>query len=160
MVAPLPAPPSIGTTPPVGTALPQHYSGCYGCGDHPAGLGMRFLVVAPDTVACALSLARHHQGAPGIAHGGIVATVFDEALGATQVFTAGRAVTATLTTDFRRPIPVEAPLHVRARLDERDGRKLRTSAEIRLGSADGQLAATARALFVSVPDEHFAPYGR
>jgi acyl-coenzyme A thioesterase PaaI-like protein len=152
MVAPL------STGPAVGTELPQHYAGCFGCGDHPAGPAMRFRVVAPGTVACDLRLARHHQGAPGIAHGGLVTAVFDEAMGATQVFVEGRAVTATLSTDFRRPVPVESPLHVVARLDERDGRKLRTSAELRLGDADGPVAATARALFLTVPDEHFARY--
>lgn len=152
MVAPLHTPPAVGT------ALPQHFAGCFGCGDHPAGLGLRFTVVAPRTLEAGVVLARHHQGAPGIAHGGIVALLFDEALGATQAFVPERAVTANLSTDFRRPVPVETPLHVRARLDGQDGRKLRTSAVLRLGGPDGRVAATCSALFVTVPDEHFAPY--
>lgn len=152
MVAPLSLPPAVGTE------LPQHYAGCFGCGDHPAGLRMRFRVVAEHTVGCDLVLARHHQGAPGIAHGGLVAAAFDEALGAAQVFSGELAVTASLTTDFRAPVPVEVPLHLRARLDGREGRELRISAELRRDDADGARLATAHALFLTVPPEHFAPY--
>ncbi len=143
---------------PVGTELPSHSAACLGCGDVPHGLRMRFRVAGPQTVAASVTLDERHQGAPGIAHGGVVAVLFDEALGFAQVFGPGPAVTANLTTDYRLPVPIGTPLHLLARLDDRAGRKLHTSGELRLEAPDGPLAATATGLFVTVPQEHFARF--
>ena len=143
-------------TPPVGTVLPSHNPACFGCGDTADGLGLRFRVTAPSTVGAEVTLDERHQGAPGIAHGGMVALLFDEALGYAQAFVPGRAVTANLTTDFRLPVPIGEPLRLVARLDRQDGRKLRTSGEILL--ADDRVAATATGLFVVVPAAHFARF--
>ncbi len=142
--------------PAVGTVLPTHNPACFGCGDVPDGLRMRFRVTGPSTVATRVVLADRHQGAPGIAHGGMVALLFDEVLGYTQAFVPEPAVTASLTTDYRRPVPVGEPLELTGSLDRRDGRKLHVSGEIRL--ADGRVAATATGLFLTVPLSHFAPY--
>lgn len=146
------------TPPPVGTELPSHSAACLGCGAVPHSLRMRFRVVEPAAVAGTVTLDDRHQGAPGIAHGGVVAVLFDEALGFAQVFGPGPAVTAKLTTDYRLPVPIGVPLHLLARLDSRAGRKLHTSGELRLESATGPVAATATALFVTVPESHFARY--
>lgn len=146
--------------PRVGTVLPRHYAGCFACGDLEGGLRMRFRVVEPLTVESVVTLDTHHQGAPGLAHGGVIAAVFDEALGALQAFVQEPAVTAHLGVDYRRPVPIGTPVHVLSRLDARDGRKLRVSAEAHLGAVDGPVAATATGLFVVVPVEHFTRHGR
>jgi acyl-coenzyme A thioesterase PaaI-like protein len=121
---------------------------------------MRFRVVGPLTLESVVIPAPEHQGAPGLAHGGIVAAVFDEALGALQSFVQEPSVTASLTTDFRKPMPIGVPLHVVSRLDGRDGRKLRVSAEAHLGAADGPVAATAPGLLVPGPADHSSRHGR
>lgn len=146
--------------PPLGTELGEHYASCFACGQGEGGLRMRFRVVDDLTLESVVLLAPHHQGAPGLAHGGVIAAVFDEALGALQVFVQEPAVTANLTTDFRAPVPLGTPLHVRSRLDSRDGRKLRVSAEAHLGAGDGPIAASATGLFLIVPADHFTRHGR
>lgn len=146
--------------PAVGAELAEHYAGCFACGSGEGGLRMRFRVVDELTLESVVVLAAHHQGAPGLGHGGVIAAVFDEALGALQAFTQEPAVTANLSTDFRAPVPIGTPLYVRSRLDGRDGRKIRVSAWARLGDVDGPLAATATGLFLVVPADHFTRHGR
>lgn len=144
---------------PVGQEIPSHYERCYGCGPkHPAGLHMR--VVAGDlSVHAVFEVTDMHQGAPGLAHGGLLGTAFDEALGALNWLLLVPAVTARLEVDFRRPVPVGSVLHIDARLVGQDGRKVYTRAVGRLGP-EGPIALTASALFLQVPLEHFSHHGR
>lgn len=60
------------------------------------------------------------HGAPGIAHGGIVATVLDEISCAAAVFVLDRfVVTGELSVRYHRPVPVEAPLVFEAEIVSR-----------------------------------------
>lgn len=143
----------------VGEQIPNHYPWCYGCGDeHPAGLHMK-VVVGELSVHAVFEVTDMHQGAPGLAHGGLLSTAFDEALGALNWLVLKPAVTARLETDFRRPVPVGSVLHIDAHITGQVGRKLYTRAVGRLGE-DGPVALTASALFLQVPLEHFREHGR
>ena len=56
------------------------------------------------------------EGAPGLVHGGAILTALDEALGA-AAWLAGRPVmTARLTTEFRKGVPLGATMLVETRL--------------------------------------------
>lgn len=144
-----------------GTDVPHRwiYEGCFGCGDGPGGLRMPIVVGPGLTATATWTVQTHHQGAGGLAHGGAIAAAIDEVLGAVQFHFEEPAVTASLNTEFRRPVPVGTVLHLAARAEERDGRKMRVSGDARLGGPDGPVAATATALFVFVGSEHFARYG-
>lgn len=103
-----------------------------------------------------------HQGAPGLAHGGILALAFDEALGKLMWLLRAPAVTARLETDFMRPVPMGSTLFIKAQILGQDGRKVYSWAEGRLDSLDGPVALQATALYVIVTMEHFiknAPEG-
>lgn len=143
----------------IGSELPSHYDLCYGCGSvHPAGLHMK--VIAGDlSVHATFEVTEQHQGAPGLAHGGLLSTAFDEALGALNWLLMAPAVTARLETDFRRPVPVGSVLHIDAWIVGQAGRKVYTRAVGRLGE-DGPEALTASALFLQVPLQHFVDNGR
>nr|WP_051232376.1 PaaI family thioesterase [Pseudonocardia asaccharolytica] len=143
-----------------GTPLDQHYAHCFGCGDLEHGLRMRFVAGEDLSLTGTFTVAPEHQGAPGLAHGGLLTTAFDEALGALQVFFREPAVTAELSTRFRRPVPVGSTLYLAARVDRKEGRKLWVSATGRLDAPDGPLAAESSALFLVVPIEHFVRHGR
>jgi len=93
-----------------------------------------------------------HEGGPGIAHGGFVAAVLDEALGMATIFSGGPGMTGELTIRYRRPTPLHEDLSIVARLDEQSGRRLTMSAEMHAG---GQLIAEASGLFVAVGEEKF-----
>ncbi len=97
-----------------------------------------------------------HQGAPGLAHGGLLTTAMDEVLGSLNWLLAKPAVTAHLECDFRRPVPVGSRLEMRALVDGVKGRRVFMSAVALL---DGKAAVKARAVFVQVPLEHFLDHG-
>lgn len=145
-----------------GTDLPPHYAYCFGCGDALTdGLHLRATCGDGFSVRSRFTVTESHQGAPGLAHGGLLACAFDEALG-TAVGTLLRrpAVTGKLETDFLRPVPVGTTLFIDAHLDGIAGRKVYVSAEGRLGGLDGEIAVRARALFVLVDISHFITHGR
>ncbi len=144
-----------------GTKLGPHYAQCFGCGDEIDG-GLRLRTETGDgaTVIAQFTVTEAHQGAPGLAHGGLLACAFDEALGATVGQLLRRpAVTGRLETDFLRPVPVGSTLHIAGRLDGVAGRKVYASADGRLDAPDGPVALRARALFVIVDFSHFVEHG-
>lgn len=147
--------------PAAGELVPSHYTRCFGCGDDsPHGLHVR--VVAGDgmNVRGEFEVTEHHQGAPGLAHGGLLSAAFDETLGALNWLLATPAVTARLEVDFRKPVPVGTVLHIDAEILAVKGRKIYSRAVGRLNSPDGEVAVTAAALFLSVGIEHYEKHSR
>ena len=159
---PVPVEPAVphAHAPKAGTELGVHFGQCFGCGDEfEAGLHLRS-TVGEQFVHSKFVVTAAHQGAPGLAHGGLLACAFDEALGTTVGNLMRRpAVTAKLETDFRRPVPVGSTLYIAAKLDGLAGRKIYVSADGRLDAEDGPVAVSARALFLVVDFDHFSTHG-
>ncbi len=146
--------------PPAGASIPSHYRLCYGCGaDHPAGLHMQVELGPGLSLTCAFEVTDQHQGAPGLAHGGVLSAALDEALGAVSWLGGGPAVTARLETDFLAPVPVGTMLHVAARITGVQGRKVFSAAHASAGP-QGPVVARASALYVQVRRGHFREHGR
>lgn len=144
-----------------GEPIQSHYRMCFGCGpDHPTGLHMQVEAGVGLSVTGCFAVTEDHQGAPGLAHGGVLSLAFDEVLGYLTFLIGRPAVTARLQTSFTRPVPVGSTLYINASVTGMTDRKLYTTAEGRLDAADGPVAATASALFVAVPLEHFVRHGR
>ncbi|MGQ0839413.1 PaaI family thioesterase [Actinokineospora sp.] len=145
-----------------GVELTPHYAYCFGCGDkQDDGLHLRTIAAEGHTVLSQFTVTEAHQGSPGLAHGGLLACAFDEALGATVGNLLRRpAVTGKLETNFLRPVPVGSTLFITAWLDGVAGRRVYVSAKGRLDSAEGVVAVRARALFVVVELSHFVKHGR
>ncbi|MTD56028.1 PaaI family thioesterase [Amycolatopsis sp. RM579] len=138
----------------------MHYDRCFGCGELDGGLHMRSTMGEHALVHSRFTVTEAHQGAPGLAHGGLLACAFDEAIGSTVGNVLRRpSVTGKLETDFVRPVPVGSTLFITAKVDGVAGRKLYASAEGRLDTEDGPVAVRARALFVEVALEHFTTHG-
>jgi acyl-coenzyme A thioesterase PaaI-like protein len=97
------------------------------------------------------------EGAPGRAHGGIVAAIFDDVTGHALRFAEVPAFTGTLTIRYHRPTPLGAALEYRASLYKREGRRLHISAVCR---SDGELIATCDAVYVVVDLDRFAEADR
>lgn len=139
-------------------SLPSHYHRCFGCGsDHPTGLHVTMEATDERTVRGAFVVGQHHQGAPGLAHGGIVAAAVDEAMGYLLWLVGSPAVTARLEIDYRSPVPVGARLDLEARVERIHGRRIHTSLT---GWVDGAVAVASRALYVKVDVDHFVPHAR
>lgn len=107
-----------------------------------------------------LDVAKRYQGGPGVIHGGILSTAFDEAQGMACLALGHRVVTGHLEIDFAKPIPLGSVLEMRARVDGTVRRKVYTSAEaviVEGPTADPDtVVGTSRALFLTITDEHFA----
>lgn len=87
------------------------------------------------------------EGAPGRAHGGIVAALFDETMGAVLPTAGTLAYTGSLTINYRAPTPIGEELEIRARVTGREGRRLTMKAA---GTTAGSTFADATAVFISV----------
>ena len=112
-----------------------------------------------DAYASQVTFGVHHQGGPGIAHGGIVGAALDEACGLLATWHRFPTVTARIAIRYRRPAPINRPLRVSASVDADRGRRIEISAELRDGD---ELLAEANGTFLHVPLEHFlaTPEGR
>ncbi|GAB4583620.1 PaaI family thioesterase [Nocardia sp. IFM 10818] len=136
--------------------FPPHHHGCFGCGpSNPASPLIRF-VRRGDLVRGTFMLDHRHQGAPGVAHGGIVAAALDEACGSILFPLQQPAVTVKLDVDFRAPARLHREFVVTSMLSAREGRKLFIDAVL----TDGDIViATGRAIFVEVDHDHFVQLG-
>jgi acyl-coenzyme A thioesterase PaaI-like protein len=106
-----------------------------------------------DEVVAEVTLRRAFEGAPGRAHGGIVAAAFDDVTGFVIGMLHEPAFTGELTVRYVAPVPVDEVLVMRARLDGRERRKLFISAEAHAGD---KLVATCRAIYITVDPTRFA----
>ena len=158
------------TTPPEGAALPErhplapaegslipsHFGHCFGCGQlHPTGLHLVSRAGTGLDLTAEFTVTENHQGAPGLAHGGLLSLAFDEALGKLMWLIRSPAVTGRLETDFMKPVPIGTTLHISAQITGQVKRKVYTEAIGRLNGPDGDIAVRAAALFVIVPMSHF-----
>ncbi|HXC49783.1 MAG TPA: PaaI family thioesterase [Candidatus Limnocylindrales bacterium] len=116
--------------------------GCFGCSKlNPDGLQLRFFrgpseIDGRDEIVGTCRVPDRFHGAPGITHGGIVATILDEFSCAAAVFLAGvRVVTGELQVRYERPCPVEREIVVRSRVaSDAHARYLVIEAEMHLGA--------------------------
>ncbi|GAA1149206.1 PaaI family thioesterase [Nocardioides aquiterrae] len=138
---------------PDGTQLPPHHGHCLGCGpDNPHG---HHLVVQRrgEEVHAVHRFSERHMGAPGIAHGGAVATVLDDLFGFLLYLTGTPAVTRQLEVRYDAPVILGTSYELAARVVRDDGRKLFVEAE--MSEVGGTTVATASALFLKVDIAHF-----
>lgn len=135
--------------------LASHYQHCFGCGsEHPTGLHIE-MYGGGERVEGSFVVGEHHQGAPGLAHGGVIAAAMDEGMGYLLHLVASPAVTAHLEVDYRRPVPVGSMLHMVGVLEKVEGRKIFGRMT---GTVDGEVVVEATALFIKVGIEHFVPH--
>jgi len=93
-------------------------------------------------------LGERYQGGAGFAHGGIIATLLDEAMGKVCRFREVRAVTAELTVEYLKPVKVQSEIVVEGRETEQKGRNLFMSGEIR--NEAGEVLARGKGRFVVI----------
>ncbi|MCK5926875.1 MAG: PaaI family thioesterase [Nocardioides sp.] len=137
-----------------GATLPSHHSNCLGCGEaNPHGHHLE-VRRAGEGVAAIHAFDHRHEGAPGIAHGGAVATVVDDLYGFLQYQVGGPAVTRRLEIEYLRPVLLDVPYRLRAELTGRDERRLQVAANIT--DPEGRTVLTSTAVFVLVDVTHFA----
>ncbi|EFL22713.1 thioesterase [Streptomyces himastatinicus ATCC 53653] len=143
-----------------GELLGAHYDQCFGCGEQSGGLRLRVRAGEGVGLTAEFTVDAAHQGAPGLAHGGVLTAALDETLGSLNWLQRVIAVTGRLETDFVRPVPVGTVLHLEARVTAVHGRKIYCAATGRIGGPEGPVAVRAEALFIEVRVDHFIKNGR
>lgn len=126
--------------------------GCFGCGTlNVHGLRLA-LHTGGDRCWTELTLPERFEGWEGIAHGGVLCTILDEVMAWAVVDHDLWGVTARLSVDFRRPVPIGRPLRAEGRVAAVRRRLVDTEGTIH-DLADGTLLARAQATFVAAPEE-------
>ena len=117
---------------------------CFVCGQkNPIGLKACFNVDKDALSSYAkLSLSTHYQGWQDVVHGGILATLLDEACVYACRACAEQCVTAELQVRYRKPVPVDATVEVFGRVADNSRKVWKAEAQIRI---DGALYAEAQA---------------
>lgn len=88
-----------------------------------------------------------YAGPPGAVHGGVIALVFDELLGAVNACLGLGAFTGTLTVRYERLTPVGQEVTLDAWVERAEGRKVFTVGTI---STSGAITARAEGVFIRV----------
>jgi len=103
------------------------------------------------TFVCRFRLDDRYTGPPGHCHGGIIATILDEAMGKVNKLRQVIALTSRITVEYLRPVPLNKPLRVESREVRVRGRRHVNMAEIL--NQEGEVLARGQGLFISIDAE-------
>jgi acyl-coenzyme A thioesterase PaaI-like protein len=154
---------------PDGRTIDERANHCFGCGPaNPQGLHLIFTTDTSNPEAIITTahfqLDRMHEGPPGHIHGGIIATLFDEAMSKLNRPLNVLAMTRHMEIDYLRPAPLYKPLvligrHLSrsAQPDGSPGRKLFHEAELK--HPDGTIIARAKGLFIVIDEKLLSAAG-
>jgi uncharacterized protein (TIGR00369 family) len=132
---------------------------CFGCGkNNPEGMRLKFTYEEErDCFVCRFRLGKRYSGPPGHAHGGIIATILDEAMGKVNKLRQVIALTSQITVDYLKPVPLNKPLRVESREVRVRGRRHINTAEIL--NPKGEVLARSQGLFIAIdPEKMFAKF--
>lgn len=90
-----------------------------------------------------------YEGPPFCAHGGIVAALFDEFLGCTQILSGKTGATGVLTLRYHAPTPLNAELRFEGEVKSVDGRKIIIAGDM---FANGKRLVSGEGLFITLPE--------
>jgi uncharacterized protein (TIGR00369 family) len=132
------------------TLAPNPVNKCFGCGGANER-GMKLTYVQDNVkrrIVGKFILGEAYQGGGGMGHGGIIATLLDEAMGKVCRFREVRAVTAELTVQYLKPVKVDEEIVVEGFETDQKGRNLFLAGEIR--NSAGELLAKGTGRFVVI----------
>lgn len=132
------------------TLAPNPANKCFGCGGaNDAGMKLTFVQDNVNRkIVGRFILGEAYQGGGGMAHGGIIATLLDEAMGKVCRFREVRAVTAELMVQYLKPVKVDQEIVVEGFETEQRGRNLFLAGEIR--NSAGEVLAKGTGRFVVI----------
>ena len=127
---------------------------CFACGpDNIAGMHLKFTYDKQrQRFVCRFRLDERYTGPPGHCHGGIIATILDEAMGKVNKLRQVIALTSQMTVDYLRPVPLNKPLRVESREVSVRGRKHVNTGEIL--NQKGEVLARGRPVHRHRPGAH------
>src|SRR5580704_8614446 len=132
---------------------------CFVCGlNNPEGMRLKFtLDEQRQTFVCKFRLSKRYTGPPGHCHGGIIASILDDAMGKVNKLHHVVALTKEMTVEYLKPVPLHKPLHVEGREVSVNGRQHINAAEIL--NDKNEVLARSRGLFIAIdPEKMFAKF--
>ena len=122
---------------------------CFGCGPaNRTGLKLKFFVDENGRVVSRFKAPRRFEGPPGYVHGGVIATLMDEAMSKACRARDVTAMTRQMEVEYLRPAPLRSALSLEGRHLRSDHRKHYCEAELRLEG--GTILAKGRGLFIAI----------
>ena len=123
---------------------------CFACGkDNPQGMHLKFFLDRDSNhFVSHFRLSKRYTGPPGHCHGGIIATILDDAMSKLSKLRDVIAATSRMTVEYRRPVPLNKRLRVESREISKRGRRLTRVAEI--VDEKGSVLARGRGVFVII----------
>jgi uncharacterized protein (TIGR00369 family) len=108
---------------------------CFVCGmDNPDGLRLKWTVDGLTTTAQFIP-DQKYQGWKGVLHGGIIATLLDEAMTRLVCVTLGNAVTAEMTVRFVAPARIGDLLSICGEITKERGKIIEMKASVHSGES-------------------------
>jgi len=104
--------------------------GCFVCGEkNPVGLHLKFdLDRETRTARSKVVFSAEYQGWDGVVHGGLLASVLDDAMAYAVMTTDKLGMTTRMTTIYRKPVMVGEVLYLEGRVEKLGSRTAKTSA--------------------------------
>jgi uncharacterized protein (TIGR00369 family) len=126
---------------------------CFACGqNNPGGMRLKFFLDEErQTFVCRFRLGKRYTGPPGHCHGGIIATILDDAMGKVNKLRHVVALTKEMTVEYLKPVPLHKPLRVEGREVSVHGRQHINMAEI--FNEKDEVLARSKGIFIAVDAE-------
>ena len=126
---------------------------CFVCGmSNPDGMRLKFtLDEERKCFVCRFRLGKRYTGPPGHTHGGIIASILDDAMGKVNKLQNVVALTKEMIIEYLKPVPLHQPLRVEGRGVSIDGRRHVNQAEIL--NEKNEVLARSRGLFIAIDAE-------
>ena len=126
---------------------PRRYPNCFGCGgENPHGLRLD-MKIDGDELSAEFTPAPHHQGWPGIVHGGIISALLYEVMENWTYFNGIVTMMRSMETRFRTPASIGEPIRAMSWLEKREGHEITVAAKLR---SNGKTIAESRASLVEL----------
>jgi uncharacterized protein (TIGR00369 family) len=138
------------------TSQDWHHINCFGCGkENPIGLSQEF-PFNEDTgdVEFIFRFNNHHEGAPGYAHGGLIAALLDEAQGVLCFHIGQFVMTDQLNIRYIKATPLNDDVTITATLTLVRKRRLYTKATM-IQTKTGEVLAVSKARWYVMPERVF-----
>jgi uncharacterized protein (TIGR00369 family) len=132
---------------------------CFVCGqNNKDGMRLKFILDEPHQIfVCHFRLSSRYTGPPGHCHGGIIASILDDAMGKVNKLHQVVALTREMTVEYLKPVPLHKPLRVEGREIEVRGPKHINAAEIL--NEKNEVLARSRGIFIAIdPEKMFAKH--
>lgn len=131
---------------------------CFVCGyENNMGLKSSFYIMENGDLVALFQPLDEHQSYPGRMHGGISATILDEAIGRAvnqSVDSDVWGVTVDFTIKFRKPVPLNGPLTAVCRITKETKRSFEGKGYLLL--QDGRVAAEASGKYLKMSIDKIA----